>query len=104
MVRISLQLEKTHMAAFAHTTIADSIGSSLPCLAMRPKDAAKALGIGERKLWELTNRKLIPHIKLGRCTLYPVDVLRDFLAREAGITVAKTGSRHRFGYTDELSI
>jgi len=52
-------------------------------LALRPKEAAKALGIGERKLWELTNRRIIPHLKAGRATLYPVAALRDWLAREA---------------------
>ena len=54
-----------------------------PCLALRPKDAAKALGIGERKLWELTNRGVIPHLRLGRAVVYPVDLLRGWLAEQA---------------------
>jgi predicted DNA-binding transcriptional regulator AlpA len=41
------------------------------------------LGLGERKLWELTNCGEIPHIKLGKCVLYPVDALRDWLAKQA---------------------
>ena len=56
----------------------------LPALALRPKDAARVLGIGERLLWSLTNQGIIPHIKLGKATLYPVDVLRDWLAEQAG--------------------
>jgi len=48
-------------------------------LAVRPVEAAKALGIGQRKLWELTKAGVIPHIKLGTCTLYPVDELRAWL-------------------------
>ena len=52
-------------------------------LALRPRDAARALGLGERKLWELTNCNEIPHIKLGKCILYPVDALRDWLTKKA---------------------
>lgn len=55
----------------------------LPRLALRPKDAAKALGIGQRLLWSLTNQGVIPHVKVGRATLYPVDLLRDWLVKQA---------------------
>ncbi len=51
---------------------------SLP-LALRAGDAAKALGISERKLWELTNRSLIPHMRVGRSVVYPVSSLRAWL-------------------------
>lgn len=54
-----------------------------PCLAMRPREAAKALGISERLLWEWTDRGVVPHIRLGKAILYPVDSLRDWLLREA---------------------
>jgi excisionase family DNA binding protein len=57
-------------------------GATAP-LALRPKDAAKALGIGARLLWSLTNQGVIPHIKLGRATLYPTDLLRAWLAEQA---------------------
>ena len=56
----------------------------LPRLALRPKDAARALGIGERLLWSWTNQKLIPHVRLGKAVLYPVDALREWLADQAG--------------------
>ena len=52
-------------------------------LALRPKDAAKALGIGERLLWSMTNRGEIPHVRVGRAVLYPVDLLRRWLAQRA---------------------
>jgi len=52
-------------------------------LALRPKDAAKALGIGQRKLWELTKAGVIPSVKAGTCTLYPVDALREWLNVQA---------------------
>ena len=58
--------------------------SEPPRLALRAKDAARALGIGERLLWSMTNQGIIPHLKLGRATLYPVDVLRDWLAERTG--------------------
>lgn len=52
-------------------------------LALRPKDAAKALCIGQRKLWELTKAGAIPHTRIGRCIVYPVDALRAWLAERA---------------------
>lgn len=52
-------------------------------LALRPKQAAAALGIGERLLWELTNRNEIPHTKCGRCVLYPVAALEAWLTEQA---------------------
>lgn len=45
--------------------------------------AAKALGISERLLWEHTDRGAIPHIRLGKAILYPVDSLRDWLKQQA---------------------
>ena len=54
-----------------------------PCLAMRPRKAAKALGISARLLWDHTERGAIPHIRLGKAILYPVDSLRDWLKRQA---------------------
>jgi excisionase family DNA binding protein len=54
-----------------------------PCLAMRPREAAKALGISERLLWEWTDRGIVPHVRLGKRIVYPVDVLREWLQRQA---------------------
>jgi len=54
-----------------------------PRLALRPRDAAQALGIGTRLLWTLTNRGEIPHVRLGAAVLYPVEALRRFLAEAA---------------------
>ena len=59
-------------------------GPETSCLAMRPRKAAKALGISERLLWEHTERGAIPHIRLGKAILYPVDSLRKWLIRQAG--------------------
>lgn len=58
---------------------------SMPPLALRPKDAARALGISRRKLWELTadGESDIPHVRLGRSVLYPVRELADWLKNRA---------------------
>ena len=55
-----------------------------PCLALRPKQAAKAIGISERLLWSKTNAGEIPHARIGRAVIYPVDLLREYLA-ERGV-------------------
>lgn len=53
-------------------------------LSLRPKDAAKALGIGQRKLWELTHpRGPIPCVRVGSCVLYPYHLLQAWLADQA---------------------
>ncbi len=49
-------------------------------LALRPRDAAAALGISERLLWSLTARgDGPPVVRIGRAVLYPVDGLRQWL-------------------------
>ena len=53
-------------------------------IAFRPKAAAKALGIGERKLWDLTQpRGPIPCIRVGTCVLYPAHLLQAWLTEQA---------------------
>ena len=64
----------------------DHAPDPIPVLALRPKDAARALGIGQRKLWEITADRTsgIPHVRCGRSILYPVRELKDWLADRAG--------------------
>lgn len=66
-----------------------------PPLALRPRQAAKALGISPRHLWQLTKDGHIPCVRVGsgkrQTVLYPVDVLQTWLSRNA--TAAK-GSDH----------
>jgi hypothetical protein len=57
-------------------------------LALRPRDAAKALGISARTLWGLTApRGPIPCLRVGhgkrRTVLYPVADLQAWLSRQA---------------------
>lgn len=54
-----------------------------PALALRPKEAARALGISQRLLWSKTNSGEIPHCRIGRAVLYPVDLLQEYLAEKA---------------------
>jgi excisionase family DNA binding protein len=56
-------------------------------LALRPREAAKALGISARHLWQLTKDGLIPCVRVGSGTrktvLYPVADLQTWLTRQA---------------------
>jgi excisionase family DNA binding protein len=56
-------------------------------LAMRPRDAAGALGISPRLLWQLTKDGEIPCVRVGagkrRTVLYPLAELQAWLARRA---------------------
>jgi excisionase family DNA binding protein len=52
-------------------------------LALRPKEAAASLGIGERLLWSMTNQNLIPHLKIGRAVVYPVSLLQQWLESQS---------------------
>ncbi len=54
-----------------------------PRLALRPREAAKALGIGERLLWSKTNAGEIPCVRIGRVIVYPIEQLREWLANQA---------------------
>jgi excisionase family DNA binding protein len=54
-------------------------------LALRPRDAAAALGISPSTLDRLTRDGQIPHVKINRLVLYRVDSLRQWLKdREEG--------------------
>jgi excisionase family DNA binding protein len=58
--------------------------TNLVPLALRPRQAARALGLSVRHLWQLTRDGSIPHVRVGRrAILYPVDELRAWLSRQA---------------------
>jgi excisionase family DNA binding protein len=56
-----------------------------PPLALRPREAAKALGISPRLLWQLTKDGHIPCVRLGsgkrKTVRYPVVVLQRWLTQ-----------------------
>jgi excisionase family DNA binding protein len=60
----------------------------MPRLALRVRDAAKALGVSERTLWAWTTQGEIPYVRVGKIVLYPVDSLRTWLKRQAERTTA----------------
>jgi len=64
-------------------------------LALRPREAAKALGISPRLLWQLTHDGQIPCVRVGsgkrRTVLYPTAVLQAWLSRQAK---AEKGGEH----------
>jgi excisionase family DNA binding protein len=59
-------------------------------LALRPREAAKALGISPRLLWQLTKDGRIPCVQIGgtkrRTVLYPLAELQAWLSRKAATT------------------
>lgn len=57
--------------------------AEIPRLALRPREAARAIGVCERTLFTLTQRGEIPAVKLGRRVLYPTDQLRQWLAERS---------------------
>ena len=56
-------------------------------LALRPRDAARVLGVSPRTLWEWTRAGLVPCVRLGTGTrktvLYPVADLQSWLTNRA---------------------
>jgi len=59
------------------------------CLAMRAKEAAAAIGISERTLWELTDKGEILCVQLDYAVIYPVDSLQDWLKRRSQVKVKR---------------
>ncbi len=63
-------------------------------LLLRPRDAARALAISERKLWDLTVRNLIPCVRIGRAVRYsPLDLQTWIEAQKRGGPASPTGPR-----------
>ena len=56
---------------------------SIPCLVLNKEQAARLLGISTRHLWSLTNQKLVPSIRMGKCVRYSFDSLRKFLVEQS---------------------
>jgi excisionase family DNA binding protein len=65
-------------------SIFDPVTPGQPPLALRPREAAKALGISDRTLWALTKAGKVPFVRLGRSILYPLHTLREWLDKQTG--------------------
>jgi excisionase family DNA binding protein len=54
---------------------------------LRPREAAKALGISPRLLWQLTKDGQVPCVRVGcgkrKSVLYPLAELQAWLTRQA---------------------
>lgn len=70
------------IAANDNLLIRSDVEPAVPALALRAREAAKALGVSERTLWAWTEAGDVPHVKRGRMTLYPVAGLRAWLAAQ----------------------
>ena len=68
------------------------LGPVAPCLALRPREAAAALGVSERTLWDWTQRGDVPHVRRGKTILYSVDGLRRWLDDQAKANSAEGSS------------
>lgn len=53
--------------------------ATCPRLALRAREAAEALGISERLLWEWTRAEGVPHVRIGNVLLYPIGEVRQWL-------------------------
>jgi len=57
-----------------------------PPLALRPRDAARMLGVSPRTLWGWTRAGIVPSVRVGtgkrRTVLYPVADLRAWLTQQ----------------------
>ena len=61
----------------------DESPREVPCLALTPKQAAKALGVSEKTLFNYsTPRGPLACTKLGSRVLYPVAALQAFLSQQ----------------------
>lgn len=60
-------------------------------LALRPREAAVAIGVSPRTLWTWTKAGKVPHVRMGAKVLYPVELLREWLrSRGVGGMVVST--------------
>ena len=62
-----------------------------PCLAMRARETAKALGVSDRTLWDWTKNGDVPHIRRGKTILYPVESLRRWLDEQTKAQATEGG-------------
>lgn len=52
-------------------------------LALRPRDAARALGLSERTLWGLTKAGKVPVVRIGKAVRYPRHLLLQWLEEQS---------------------
>ncbi|MFH0947127.1 MAG: helix-turn-helix domain-containing protein [Planctomycetota bacterium] len=60
---------------------------------LRTKDAARLLEISVRHLGSLVRSGRVPHVRFGRSIRFPLEMLRDYLNREAAKSVRRARTR-----------
>jgi transcriptional regulator with XRE-family HTH domain len=63
-----------------------------PVLALRLKDAARAIGVSDRLLWQWEHDRKIPSVRINGTVLFSVDVLRTWLIEQSSKATAATAA------------
>lgn len=71
------------MAFSEYTTVATASDAEL--LALRPRDAARTLGLSERTLWSLTKQGKVPFVRIGKAVRYPRHLLLRWLEEQSRV-------------------
>ncbi len=79
---------EAHIACRHHwSALMSTIQNEQSPLALRPRDAAKVLGISPRTLWQWTRDGVVPSVRVGsgqrKILLYPIALLQEWLERNA---------------------
>lgn len=67
-----------------------SDGGEIGRIALNQREAAEALGISPRFLFELTKTGKVPHVRLGGRVLYPVRDLEEFVSQRVADSIELT--------------
>lgn len=59
----------------------ERIDSGLPVLLVRPEDAARMLGVGRTKVYELMHSGALRSVRVGGLRRVPVAALDEYVAR-----------------------
>jgi excisionase family DNA binding protein len=59
----------------------ESVESALPVLLVSPEDAARVLGVGRTKVYELMRSGALRSVRVGGLRRIPVAALAEFVAR-----------------------
>jgi len=69
----------------------NTVSQSAGTMALRRKQAAKALNLSERRIDQLVAEGAIPHFRCGRAVLFPFDQLQAWIAaRTVGGAIVET--------------
>lgn len=70
------------MESFYRRPLCGRDGGAIEPLALRPREAAAAIGVSPETLVRLTKAGEIASVKAGRCRLYEVAELKAYFARK----------------------